>query len=97
MPQPKVLTVADLSNYLHVHRSTIYRLLRNRELPAFRVGGDWRFNIEMIDEWRMGKTVLPQRPRSEPGNWIGRRSPERLRGEPSFYSRPRRGQDSAFR
>ena len=64
MPQPKVLTVADLSNYPHVHRSTIYRLLRNRELPAFRVGGRWRFDIEAIDKGRMGKTVLAKPPRT---------------------------------
>ena len=66
MAEQKVLTVTELSNYLHIHRWTIYRLLRERELPAFRVGSDWRFNIEMMDEWRLGKTVLPRRPRSEP-------------------------------
>jgi excisionase family DNA binding protein len=55
MVDAKVLTVGDLANYLRVHRSTIYRLLKPRELPAFRVGSDWRFNIEMIDEWRMGR------------------------------------------
>jgi excisionase family DNA binding protein len=68
MPEPKVLTVSDLSNYLRVHRSTIYRLLRNGQLPAFKLGSDWRFNIEMIDEWRIGKTQLPERPRRDLGN-----------------------------
>jgi excisionase family DNA binding protein len=34
MPDVKVLTVIDLANYLRVHRATIYRLLKNRELPA---------------------------------------------------------------
>jgi excisionase family DNA binding protein len=58
--------VIDLANYLRVHRATIYRLLKNRELPDFKVGGDWRSNIEMIDDWRMGKTILPERPRSQP-------------------------------
>jgi excisionase family DNA binding protein len=42
----KVMTVRDLSAYLHLHRSTIYRLLRQNQIPAFRVGSDWRFNIE---------------------------------------------------
>jgi hypothetical protein len=27
-------------------------LLRQRQLPAFRVGSDWRFNVEAIDRWR---------------------------------------------
>jgi excisionase family DNA binding protein len=63
MPDIKVLNVNDLSHYLRIHLSTIYRLLKNRELPAFKVGSDWRFNIETIDEWRMGKTALPERQR----------------------------------
>jgi excisionase family DNA binding protein len=25
--------------------------LKTRQLPAFRVGFDWRFNRETIDEW----------------------------------------------
>jgi len=48
----KVLTVKDVADYLQVHTSTIYRLLRRRGIPAFKVGTDWRFNIESIDEWR---------------------------------------------
>lgn len=48
----KIMTVKEVSDYLHVHPSTIYRLLKRGELPAFRVGSDWRFNTESIDEWR---------------------------------------------
>jgi excisionase family DNA binding protein len=50
---PKVLTVGELSGYLRVHRSTIYRLLKRGELPGFKIGSDWRFNVEAIDEWRL--------------------------------------------
>lgn len=49
----KVLTVNELSDYLRVHRSTIYRLLKKKRLPGFKIGSDWRFNVEAIDEWRM--------------------------------------------
>jgi excisionase family DNA binding protein len=34
-----------------VHPSTIYRLLRHNQIPAFHMGSDWRFNIESIDRW----------------------------------------------
>lgn len=51
----KVMTVVEVSQYLHVHPSTIYRLLRKKEIPAFRVGSDWRFNRESIDNWRTGR------------------------------------------
>jgi excisionase family DNA binding protein len=43
---PAVMTVNDLARYLKVHPSTVYRLLRTGQLPAFKVGRDWRFNIE---------------------------------------------------
>jgi len=49
----KVLTVEELSGYLRVHRSTIYRLLKKGHLPGFKIGSDWRFNVEAIDEWRL--------------------------------------------
>jgi excisionase family DNA binding protein len=54
----KVMTVREVSAYLHVHRSTIYRLLKHRQIPAFQVGSDWRFNIETIDSWRLAQGKL---------------------------------------
>jgi excisionase family DNA binding protein len=50
--QSKVMTVGEVSEYLHVHPSTIYRLIKRRKIPAFRIGSDWRFNVETIDKWR---------------------------------------------
>jgi excisionase family DNA binding protein len=50
---PKVLTVNELSEYLRVHRSTIYRLLKKGQIPGFKIGSDWRFNVEAIDQWRL--------------------------------------------
>jgi excisionase family DNA binding protein len=46
-----VLTVRELAGYLRVHQATVYRLLREQKLPAFRVGADWRFSREAIERW----------------------------------------------
>ena len=54
LPLPRIMTVKDLSTYLRVHPSTIYKLLRQGELPGFRIGTDWRFNAEAIDRWCAG-------------------------------------------
>jgi excisionase family DNA binding protein len=51
MTEDKYLTVAELSEYLHIHRTTIYRMLREGKLPGFRIGSDWRFSLEAIKEW----------------------------------------------
>jgi excisionase family DNA binding protein len=56
MKQHKYLTVDELSDLLQVHRSTIYRLLRERKLPGFRVGSDWRFNVEEVERWLRSQT-----------------------------------------
>lgn len=52
----QIMTVDELSTYLHVHRSTIYRLLKQKILPAFKVGSkDWRFTKDQIDKWRFAQ------------------------------------------
>jgi excisionase family DNA binding protein len=54
----KVMTVREVSAYLQVHPSSIYRLLKHHQIPAFQVGSDWRFDIEMIDTWRLAQGKL---------------------------------------
>jgi excisionase family DNA binding protein len=56
---PRVMTVRELSAYLRVHPSTIYKLLRRGELPGFRIGTDWRFNAEVIDRWCLERNLKP--------------------------------------
>jgi excisionase family DNA binding protein len=50
-----VLSVQELAEYLRVGPATIYRLLKRRELPGYRVGSEWRFNLESIDGWRRAR------------------------------------------
>jgi excisionase family DNA binding protein len=66
MPNTRVrfLTVPELSKYLHVHKTTIYRLLRKGKLPGFRlgsVGGDWRFSVDAIQQWQRDQSVVRTR------------------------------------
>jgi excisionase family DNA binding protein len=49
----RLFTVKEVADYLRVNQTTIYRLIRRAEIPVFKVGGDWRFNIESIDAWRL--------------------------------------------
>jgi excisionase family DNA binding protein len=52
-----IVTVKEVSEYFRVHPSTVYRLLSKNQLPAFRVGSDWRFSLKAIDQWRMDAEV----------------------------------------
>jgi excisionase family DNA binding protein len=51
----RIMTVTELADYIRVHPTTIYRQLKRRQLPAFKVGSDWRFTVESIDRWRLGQ------------------------------------------
>lgn len=50
-----MLTVGEVSEYLRVHPTTIYRLLRAKKIPGFLVGSEWHFDIDTIERWRAGQ------------------------------------------
>ncbi|MBI1995155.1 MAG: helix-turn-helix domain-containing protein [Deltaproteobacteria bacterium] len=51
--QEILLTVEQVAGYLHVDKFTVYRLVAQKELPAFKVGNQWRFKRSLIDAWLM--------------------------------------------
>ena len=52
----EVLTLREVAAYLRVTERTIYRMVGNRKIPAFKVGGSWRFKLTEIDEWIKAQT-----------------------------------------
>ncbi len=54
------MTVRELAKYLKVHPSTIYRLLKTGQLPTFKVGSDWRFNVYEINHWLLEREKTPK-------------------------------------
>lgn len=46
-----VLTIKEIAEFLRVHPSTIYRLIKRREMPVFRVGSDWRITQYALEKW----------------------------------------------
>ena len=44
-------TAQELAVYLRVNRSTVYRLLKKKQLPGFRIGSEWRFQMEEVNRW----------------------------------------------
>lgn len=47
----EVLTIDELSIYLKVAKSTLYKLAQEGRLPGQKVGRHWRFRRETIDRW----------------------------------------------
>lgn len=50
-----VLTVKEVSTYLRLAESTIYKLAQEGQLPGRKVGGAWRFSREEIEGWLRGR------------------------------------------
>ena len=40
--EPQIMTLGEIADFLKVHRSTLYRLIKQRKLPVFRIGSDYR-------------------------------------------------------
>jgi len=45
------LTLEEAAKHLKIGKSTIYRLAREGDLPAHRMGRVWRFDAEELDQW----------------------------------------------
>lgn len=48
---PAFLTTEEVLGWLKVTPRTIYRLIRAGELPAVRVGRQWRFRRSDLENW----------------------------------------------
>jgi excisionase family DNA binding protein len=46
-----VLTIEELSAYLKISKSTLYKLVREGRIPSQKVGRHWRFRKKAIDRW----------------------------------------------
>ena len=49
--QIPLLTLAEAANLLHVSTRTLQRMIRARELPALKVGGQWRLRESQLAQW----------------------------------------------
>jgi excisionase family DNA binding protein len=47
----KWLTVEELVAYLKISRTKLYAMTQKGEIPASKIGSQWRFDRNRIDEW----------------------------------------------
>jgi len=45
-----IVTAKELSDYLKLSDSTVYKLALNDELPGFKIGDSWRFDMDEVIE-----------------------------------------------
>ncbi|MBU9888266.1 MAG: helix-turn-helix domain-containing protein [Candidatus Omnitrophica bacterium] len=47
----QIMTPKEAAKYLGFHLVTIYRLLKKGDVPATKIGGQWRFKKDVLDAW----------------------------------------------
>ncbi len=45
---PNIATAKEVCKYLKLTESTVYKLASNGELPGFKIGDSWRFDMEEV-------------------------------------------------
>jgi excisionase family DNA binding protein len=51
----EILTIDEVAAYLKAGKRTVYRLAASGKLPAFKLGGTWRFRRGDLDKWIAGR------------------------------------------
>ena len=58
--QIRLLTLAEAASLLQVSTRTLQRMIRNHDLPALKVGGQWRMRASQLTNWierREGRAI----------------------------------------
>lgn len=47
----RVMTLEEVSKYLRLSKSTVYRMANEGRIPVSKIGRRWRFRKDVIDAW----------------------------------------------
>jgi len=57
----RLLSLREAATLLGMHWKTLEGMARKSAVPAFRIGGRWRFRASALDEWLQKRLVSPDR------------------------------------
>ncbi|HET9787893.1 MAG TPA: helix-turn-helix domain-containing protein [Pyrinomonadaceae bacterium] len=64
---PRLLTLTETGELMQASKPTVHRMLRRNELPAFKIGRQWRVRESELTKWILGRENAPyiaQRPQN---------------------------------
>ena len=64
----RLLTLSEAANLLQVSTRTLQRMIRNGQLPAFKVGGQWRLREAQLRQWVESREISPAELEKQDGN-----------------------------
>lgn len=62
----QVMDIVELSEYLGIGKSKIYSLIRQKKIPASKIGRQYRFSKDVIDAWLKEKIITKKEDPSLP-------------------------------
>jgi excisionase family DNA binding protein len=45
------LSVQEIAHYLGISKETVYRWLDSKKIPAHKIGKQWKFKTNEVDQW----------------------------------------------
>jgi excisionase family DNA binding protein len=64
---PNFVTAKEVGRYLKLSESTIYKLAARGEIPGFKIGDSWRFDMEEVLKNIQRSRSICRRPPVVPG------------------------------
>lgn len=64
----QIMTIKEVAKYLGIHFITVYRLIKETDIPTLKLRGQWRFKKDILDTWlaknmkRRGKLIAGNSP-----------------------------------
>jgi excisionase family DNA binding protein len=52
----ELMTATETCRYLKITQRTLYRYLQSRQIPAFKLGKEWRFVRSDLEQWIRDRT-----------------------------------------
>ncbi len=53
-----LMTVKEVAEYLKLNYMTVYKLAQKGRIPASKIGGNWRFKKELLDQWIAKQSIV---------------------------------------
>ena len=62
--ESEILTLEEVAAYLKAGKRTVYRLAQKGDIPAFTLGGTWRFRRSELDSW-IASSISKMKPETD--------------------------------
>jgi len=49
--EDRLMSLKEVAEHLSIHEMTLYTLIQETNIPAMKLGGQWRFKKSLLDKW----------------------------------------------